>query len=222
MSKYKVGSNQFQVKLKIDETGLPTKSKLNIILKVIYFAVLLIAVYDLTVFLSPTQSEASENVNQGVSQKAIDPAKSMGAEATIATPPATLKPATREEKLKVFLESKNSPLTTYADYIVKVSDEYDLSWTLIVSIAGKESSFGRHIKPNSFNAWGVMQWDEKGKRSIRSFTSWKEGILFEAKLLSNSYRANMNKAIQEKYCPSFECSDTWVTHVTGFQKEINN
>lgn len=99
MSKYKVGSNQFQLKLKIDESGLPTESKQKILLKVIYFAVLLIAVYDLTVFLSPTQSEASENVNQGVSQKAIDPAESMQVVAPVATPAGTFKPEPKPTEL---------------------------------------------------------------------------------------------------------------------------
>lgn len=212
MSKYKVGSNQYRKTIKDN-----FKPKMALLC----FSIIMVGFYDLNITFNPSQSAASESVVINTTQKA-NPAESVRVVEQVSTPAATLKPLTREEKLKAFLEKKNSPLSEYADYIVKVSDQYDISWTLIVSIAGKESSFGNHIKPNSFNAWGVMQWDEKGKRSIRSFTSWKDGILFEAKLLSNSYRANMNKAIQEKYCPSFECSDTWVLHVTEFQKEINN
>lgn len=169
----------------------------------------------------PTPIDAQDTMTELVSPVA-GPAASLRIVDTASTSAEMSKPLTREEKLKVFLESKNSPLASYSDYIVKVSDENDISWTLIVSIAGKESSFGVHIKPQSFNAWGIMSWDDSGKRFIREFKSWKEAILFEAKLLSTSYRLNMNKAIQEKYCPSFECSNTWVENVTAFQKEINN
>lgn len=129
--------------------------------------------------------------------------------------------ASREAKLKSFLEKHNSPLSEYAEYMVKMADEHDVSWTLVASIAGKESSFGKAIKPNSHNAWGIMTWNNKGDRSIRTFSSWTEGIEYATKLLANNYREDMNSAIQARYCPSFECSDTWVKTVTAFQEEIN-
>ena len=132
------------------------------------------------------------------------------------------KPKDRLGKLKIYLEKYNSPLLPYAEYIVKVSDEYDISYTLIPSIAFKESTLGKAIPQGSHNAWGIMAWDSEGNRSVRRFNSWNDSIKYEAALLSNNYRANMNNAIQEKYCPSFECSETWVEHVTNAQKEINN
>lgn len=222
MSKYKVGSNQFQLRLKLDESALPTESKQKILLKVIYFAILLLAVYDLTVFLSPTQSEASENVNQGVSQKAIDPAESMGAEATIATPPATLKPLTREQKVKTYLEKFNSPLAPHADYIVELADKYDIAYTTIPAIARKESTLGKAIKPGSHNAWGIMSWDSQKNRSIRIFNSWEEGIRYTTALISKNYREQMWSKVQDKYCPDYECSDTWIKTVVQTQEEINS
>ena len=130
-------------------------------------------------------------------------------------------PATREEKLQSYLEAKNSPLAKHADYIVAQADEYDIPWTLVAAISGKESSFGTVIKEDSYNAWGVMAWDKQGNRHIRSFDNWEKGIHFVTVLLSENYRHNMNSAIQEKYCPSFECSDTWTVNVTTFQEEIN-
>ncbi len=140
-----------------------------------------------------------------------------------ATPTPTEEPKNeRVQKLKSFLIEQKSPLAPYAELIVEQADKYDISWTLATSISGKESSFGKEIKPGSYNAWGVMAWDANGKRYIRSFNSWEEGIIFETKLISKHYRENMNKAIQEKYCPSFECSPTWVQTVTEFQEAINN
>jgi hypothetical protein len=132
-----------------------------------------------------------------------------------------VKESSREEKLQQYLESKKSPLANYSKLIVKLADEYDISWTLATAISGKESSFGIDIKPNSYNAWGIMAWDKDGNRHIRIFNSWEESIRFETALLSEYYRTNMNSAIQEKYCPSFECSDTWTNDVTSFQEAIN-
>lgn len=128
---------------------------------------------------------------------------------------------TRVQKLYDFLRQKESPLSSHAQLIVDLSDEHDLPYTLIVAIAGKESSFGHAIKEGSHNAWGVMGWDANGKRHIRNFSSWEEGIRFEARLLDENYRDKMARGIQETYCPSFECSDTWVSTVAGFQEEIN-
>ena len=211
MSNYKVGSNQYKKTTKKD-VGM-------YMIGFLYLMIFFVLLHDINI-LTSKHADASETVPSMMSPLA-SPAASLRIVDTASTSAEMSKPLTREEKLKVFLESKNSPLASYSDYIVKVSDENDISWTLIVSISGKESSFGVHIKPQSFNAWGIMSWDDSGKRFIREFKSWKEAILFEAKLLSNSYRLNMNKAIQEKYCPSFECSNTWVENVTSFQKEIN-
>lgn len=121
----------------------------------------------------------------------------------------------RVKKIQNYLVSKDSPLAPFAQYIVDESDKYDLSYTLIVSIAGKESSFGIY-NAGSFNAWGV-----RASKGFRNFSSWKDAIEFEANLLSNYYRENMNTAIQKKYCPDVECSSSWVTDVTNFQEDIN-
>lgn len=127
----------------------------------------------------------------------------------------------RIKKTYSFLSENKSPLADHAELIVTLADKHDIPWTLITAIAGKESSFGKNIKANSFNAWGIMAWDKNGVRYIRSFDSWESGIEYATKLISENYRHNMNKAIQVKYCPSFECSDTWVNDVTGFQEAIN-
>ena len=139
------------------------------------------------------------------------------------SPVPTRIPATdpRITKLKTYLVEKNSPLAGHSALIIQEADAHDIPWTLITSIAGKESGFGKNIKPGSFNAWGIMTWNSEGVRSIRTFSSWEESIRYTSALISNNYRVNMNSAIQAKYCPSFECSNTWVSTVTQFQKEIN-
>lgn len=128
----------------------------------------------------------------------------------------------RVEKIHAYLEDNNSPLAGYAAEIVALADQYDIPWTLVTAISGKESSYGKNIPDGSFNAWGVMAWDANGNRYVRSFGSWEDGIEFETKLLSSSYRGDMNSAIQARYCPSDECSDTWTKDVTSFQEAIND
>lgn len=134
--------------------------------------------------------------------------------------PEELKEA-RIKKTYNFLKSNNSPLAEHASLIVSEADKHDIPWTLVTAIAGKESTFGRFIKPGSFNAWGVMTWDAERNRSIRVFESWEAGIKYVSNMLSDNYRKNMNSAIQAKYCPSVECSDNWVVAVTSFQEAIN-
>lgn len=126
----------------------------------------------------------------------------------------------RAKKLQDFLVSKSSPLAPYAEYIVEQSDKNDIPWTLSVSISGKESSFGKAIRPGSNNAWGFMTWSKSGERSIKMFPSWEAGITAHIELLGNHYKKDMNAGIQKRYCPSFECSETWVSDVTKFSEEI--
>ncbi len=78
--------------------------------------------------------------------------------------------------LRHFLKEKNSPLTAYAAQFVEVADEYHLPWTLLPAIAGKESSFGKHVPyigaKNSYNPFG---WGVNNGRVI-VFSSWSEAI----------------------------------------------
>jgi len=212
-ARYIVGSNQFRKSPKRDIGAY--------LIAYLYVMILMVALYDIQLLVKPSYSEASDTKTVKVAPAAA-PAESKQVVVQVATPAATFKSLTRVEKLETYLKENNSPLADYADYIVEMADKYDISYTLSVAIALKESSLETAGDTTDFNAWGIMTWDLNGKRSIRKFTSWKESIKYHTALISNSYRVNMNKAIQEKYCPSFECSDSWVAHVTGAQKEINN
>lgn len=134
------------------------------------------------------------------------------------SPVPTRIPATdpRITKLQTYLTEKKSPLAGHSALIIQEADAHDIPWTLITSIAGKESGFGKNIKQGSHNAWGIG-----GASNFYYFDTWEEGIKYTSKLLGNHYRENMNSAIQEKYCPKIECSDTWTQDVTYFQKEVN-
>lgn len=118
----------------------------------------------------------------------------------------------RAEKLEAFLTEKDSPFAHLASYIVEKSDENGIDYTLIASISGKESTFGKYSR--CYNAWGL------GGRDFMCFQSWEESIDFTARLLGKHYRENMIAGIQPKYCPSFECASDWVAFVTSSSEEI--
>ena len=126
----------------------------------------------------------------------------------------------RAGKLQIFLSDHNSPLAPYAKAIVQDADKYAIDYTLIPAIAGKESSFGNATITGSYNAWGVMAWDAQGRRSLRHFDSWLDGIDYEAHMLATNYRFNAIAAIGAKYCPKVECSETWAQDVTSFSEQI--
>jgi hypothetical protein len=124
----------------------------------------------------------------------------------------------RLEAVKKYLQEKNSPLAGSSAYFIDAADRNALDWTLMVSIAGKESSFGKDcVEP--FNPFGITTGKKTGPR-FQSFTSFTEAIYSEGKLLSDDYKLNSNRAIGSKYCPASECSSTWAEDVTNFSKQL--
>lgn len=126
----------------------------------------------------------------------------------------------RAERLEEYLISKQSPLAPYAGLLVAEADKHDIGWTKSVSISSIESQFGKLIKPGSHNAWGIMAFSGGKRTGIRMFNSWEEAIKYHAALLGNNYKVNEYDAIQEKYCPSFECNPKWVDHVVLASDQI--
>lgn len=126
----------------------------------------------------------------------------------------TLKNDLRVKILKDYLEEKKSPLSSYAEEFIKASDKYSLDWRLIPAITGVESSFGRRIPKNSFNAYGWANGNY-------SFGSWEESIEVVAKTLREKYldrgATDINK-IARRYAPP---SSTWAGKVKFFMGQID-
>jgi hypothetical protein len=78
-------------------------------------------------------------------------------------------PDARVEKLEAYLESHRSPLEAYASVFVEAADRYQLDWRLVPAITGVESTFGKQIPFNSYNAYG---W----ANGLYRFQSWEESI----------------------------------------------
>lgn len=115
--------------------------------------------------------------------------------------------------LEKFLTQYQSPLVKYAKVFVENADKYQIDWRLVPAIAGVESSFGKHIPPGSFNAYG---WNN-GKYY---FSSWEESIEIVTKTLKEKYIARGLTTpfeIAPVYAP---LSSTWGSKVNYFMEKI--
>ena len=115
--------------------------------------------------------------------------------------------------LKKYLESKDSPLADNSKDFINIADKYELDWRFVPAITGVESSFGKNIPQNSYNAYG---W-ANGKYN---FTSWEESIDVVSKALRTKYidkGATSIEAIGRIYAPP---SSTWSNKVHYFMNQI--
>mgnify|MGYP001577679963 CR=1 FL=1 len=122
----------------------------------------------------------------------------------------------RIKVLKAFLEKYNSPLAVSAYDFVKNSDAYNLDWRLVAAISGVESTFGKFIPYNSFNAWG---WGVYGNNVIY-FSSWQEGIETISKGLRENY---IDKGAENIYQIGriYAESPTWPSRVEYFIEKMS-
>ena len=114
--------------------------------------------------------------------------------------------------LKAFFRRHESPLYDHADFIVKVSDAYELDFRLIPAIAMQESTACKFIPNNSHNCWG---WGIYGNK-LKRFNSYSEAIETVAKGLKANYidkGLTTPEAIMDKYTPS--SNGSWARGVTN-------
>lgn len=120
----------------------------------------------------------------------------------------------RVENLKRFLEKYNSPLASYAQEFVTYADENNLDYRLVPAITGVESTFGKNIPENSYNAYG---W----ANGVYKFTSWEDSISHVSMTLKSKYIDRGVDSISEiarVYAPP---SKTWSGNVQFFISKID-
>jgi len=116
--------------------------------------------------------------------------------------------------LKEFFNQHNSPLSDYASEFVSEADNYSLDWRLVPAITGVESTFGKRIPINSYNAYG---W----ANGTYYFDSWDESITLVSKTLKEKYIENGADSLNEiarRYAPP---SSTWSHKVKYFMNKID-
>jgi len=119
----------------------------------------------------------------------------------------------RPRQLEDFLNSYDSPMATYSGYLVKMADKYNIDWRLVPAITGVESTFGKNIPYNSYNAYG---WNNGNT----SFGSWEESIEVVSRSLGEKYYGrglNTPYKIAPVYCPP---SKVWAGKVVSFMQKI--
>ena len=121
----------------------------------------------------------------------------------------------RVENLRDFLQKYDSPLAIYAEEFVTYADLNGLDYRLVPSISGVESTFGKHIPSNSYNAYGWANGEYR-------FTSWENSIAHVSLTLKKSYidkGAPTISKIAKRYAPP---STTWAGKVKFFVNKIDS
>ncbi|QQS43612.1 glucosaminidase domain-containing protein [Candidatus Roizmanbacteria bacterium] len=114
--------------------------------------------------------------------------------------------------IREVLESKKSPLVTEVDAFMDACTTYEIDCYLLPSIAGLESSFGKHLIPESHNPFG---W---GGGHIY-FDSWSDAFHAVAKGLKNNYIGRGAETIEE-IGPIYAASPTWAVRVRSIHNEF--
>ncbi len=172
-------------------------------------------------FLAKTMKKLLK-VTFGVCAAFIISAVPVCAQETVVTTSAQLKSQTqksasfdyRVDVLRDFLEKFDSPLAGYAEAFVEYADLYQIDYRLVPAITGVESTFGKRIPYNSYNAYGWANGKYK-------FTSWRDSIDHVTMTLKYKYidkGAPSIGKIAKRYAPP---SSTWGSKVAYFVKKID-
>lgn len=119
---------------------------------------------------------------------------------------------TRAVKLGKFFEQHNCPKPYYIDDYLSSSDKYNISYTLLPSIAIIESQCGRHFRYNNFWGWNSAK---------TGFKSVAEGIDFVLSQLANG-RYYKNKTLEQKLKSYNSVNPTYGKTIKSLMVQIDN
>lgn len=117
-----------------------------------------------------------------------------------------------------YLSRYGSPMSGMGEYIVKVSDHFDLDPYLVIAIAQQESNLGKITPPDCHNAWG---WGIHSAGTL-CFDNWEEGINTFVEGLSSKYLAyglHTPEEIMTKYNATSP-GGAWAKGVNQFLEEL--
>jgi hypothetical protein len=122
----------------------------------------------------------------------------------------------RVKILTKYLQQYDSPLVPYASDFVAAADKYSLDWRLVAAISGVESTFGKQIPTNSYNAWG---WGVYGNNVI-NFKSWDDGINTVSQGLRERYMNQWGGKDIYEIGAVYASSPAWAGHVELYLNKI--
>lgn len=118
----------------------------------------------------------------------------------------------KKRVIKAMMEKYNSPMIGALDDFMSTCIKYSLNCYLLPSIAILESTFGKFIYPNSYNAFG---W---GGGYIM-FKNWGEGIDAVGRGLREHYFNKGSQTIDD-IGPIYSESPTWAIRVNAIQRQF--
>lgn len=124
----------------------------------------------------------------------------------------------RVKILTSYLKRYDSPLVPFAADFVRNADRYNLDWKLVAAISGVESTFGKEIPADSYNAWG---WGVYGDNVIR-FKSWDDGITTISQGLREKYMDQLGGQDIYQIGAMYASSTAWPSHVEYYMNDIEN
>ena len=133
---------------------------------------------------------------------------------------ALAKEDARPLVINKYLTRYNSPMVGMGEYIVKVSDRFDLDPYLVIAIAQQESNLGKITPPDCYNAWG---WGIHSAGTL-CFDSWEQGIDTFVEGLSNKYLAyglRTPEEIMTKYNASSP-GGAWAKGINQFLNQLQS
>lgn len=121
----------------------------------------------------------------------------------------------RTQILTDYFAKYKSPLAPHAQDFIDAADHYDVDWKLVPSIAGVESTFGKHIPYGTYNGWG---WGVYGNQAL-GFKSWRDGIFTVTGGLKKNY---INKGLTTPYAMNkiYAASPAWGWKVSFFMNDL--
>src|ERR1035437_8702055 len=122
----------------------------------------------------------------------------------------------RAKILTSYLKQYDSPLAPYATDFVAMADKYNLDWRLVAAISGVESTFGKAIPNDSYNAWG---WGVYGDNVI-NFKSWDDGIDTVSQGLRERYMNAWGGKDIYQIGAVYASSPVWASHVELYLNRI--
>lgn len=119
------------------------------------------------------------------------------------------------EKLTRFLESYNSPMTPYAETIVRKAEECGGDYRVLAAIAGNESGFGR-IPYRLYNPYGYL--------NNVTYSGWEEALDVLSCRISNEFLDpcdNNLRCIIRRYGGPETDQEKWIRNVTFFINQLD-
>ena len=191
----------------------------------IFISIAPLALFTSMFALSTISKEESQTPDQEVKNVYIDAPRGVQIYASLPaeSPSVSTEISIGDARVVIvenFLRSNNSPMTPYAEYIIDISDKYELDYRLIPAIAMKESGLGRLMPHDDCNnAWGY------GIHSAGTlcFDSWEEGIEEVSKGLKENYYGIglvTPEEIMSKWIPHSP-GGLWAVHVQQYMDRLN-